>query len=427
MALSWKISRSSGINLAALLALRVVLDISYINFIAPVFAYEGYTYAGFSERYLISWILYIFCALFSPSRINQVSDYFFATMTCSFVAPISSLAGLSGRALDPLIATILSYFLILIISSGREVKIPRLLLFKKGELFALLLSLILIFFVLLWYVLTGAIFNMNFDLSRVYDFRDVNEQLTDIGLMAYLNSWTYQVFSLFLLVYALWKKMWPLAVIAISVEFIFFGVSSHKSILFYPFLVLAIWAYFRDRRDLYIVPVLFSVIIIVCLLLFEYSSDLMTGSMFIRRVFYVPALLTYEYFDFFRGQSFVYWSNSILSAFIDYPYSQRLTLLIGEAMGTGASANNGYISSGYSHAGYFGILLYSIIIAVVLVSVNAFARRVGPLWVSLALLAIPYRTLILSSDLFTTLLTHGLLVTILLMVFVGGKSAQPNK
>lgn len=61
---------------------------------------------------------------------------------------------------------------------------------------------------------------------------------------------------------------------------------------------------------------------------------MLTPSMFIRRVFFVPGKLSYDYFDFFAENHFIYWSNSFLSHFIEYPYSLPLAELIGNYEGT---------------------------------------------------------------------------------------------
>ena len=91
-------------------------------------------------------------------------------------------------------------------------------------------------------------------------------------------------------------------------------------------------------------------------------------------------------------------------------------------MGGGASANNGFVSSGYAQAGMFGVFLYTVIIGWLLKCIDFLSTKSRyPLWFSLILVVNPLKTLMLSSDLFTTLLTHGLLISImLLMLFNNG-------
>ena len=92
-----------------------------------------------------------------------------------------------------------------------------------------------------------------------------------------------------------------------------------------------------------------------------------------------------------------------------------MTILIGQFRGTDASANNGYVSSGYAHAGIMGVFLYSLILGVIMSLLNSMTRNSDHLWFYLALVIVPIRAVVISSDLFTSLLTHGLLISILLI------------
>jgi len=149
----------------------------------------------------------------------------------------------------------------------------------------------------------------------------------------------------------------------------------------------------------------------------------MFGSMFARRVFFVPAKLTFDYFHFFQNNPVVLWSNSVLSWIFDYQYPDRVTKMIGYENDSEASANNGYISSGFSHAGVLGILIYSYIIAFLLKNIDYFSKFGIPLWFILCMIVTPMRSFLISSDLLTGLLTHGFLIAFVLLLI----SRTPKK
>ena len=54
-------------------------------------------------------------------------------------------------------------------------------------------------------------------------------------------------------------------------------------------------------------------------------------SLLLRRILFVPQMLTFSYFQFFNMNQFVWWSsNKLISLFIKYPYEKPFPLLIGE-------------------------------------------------------------------------------------------------
>ena len=121
----------------------------------------------------------------------------------------------------------------------------------------------------------------------------------------------------------------------------------------------------------------------------------------------------------FRSNPNVYWSNSVLSSFLNYPYDISLTRVIGRSLGEeNMSANNGFISSGYAHAGLYGVFLYSLIIGIILRFINDVTYKSIPLWFAVALTIIPLKKLLTSSDLLVTMLTHGFIVAIIIILFV---------
>lgn len=397
---------------------RVVLDLSYVLFVSQVFEYQGYTLNYKPEAYALSWGVYVLSFYFISKTLIRVSDYFFILAVLAFMAPLSSYYGLSDKPFFPILMCTISLWVVYFFSRTRLLKTPYIPLLKDGRYMALVLAGSGVLYLILWYFLSGAAFNLNFSLAKVYDYRVENAKLSDVGFLAYLNSWTYQVFTIFLLSYFLHKRKLVPAVFIVFIQVFFFSVSAHKSILFYPFMIIGIWFYFKRFNGLSIVPILFSGVVGGALLCYLVWDEVFFGSLFIRRVFYVPSWLTYGYFDFFYDNPHLYWSNSILSSYFSYPYSERITILIGQHLGSEGSGNNGFISSGYAHAGILGIIIYSVIFGVVLRFIDSTSLNRVPVWLSLCLTVVPLRSALLSSDLLTTLLTHGLLAAVILLMLI---------
>jgi len=400
---------------------RLLLDASYYLFVSQVFEYEGYGFNFIAATYFISWLIYLASFFMASGKFNKVSDYFFVIAVLSVIAPLTSLYGLSGRSIFPLVVTLASLYFVFVITKYGRFGSSSIYTIKDGNKIAVGVSVVAVLYLVVWYFATGAAFNLNLNFSKVYEFRDINSELSDVGVLAYLNSWVLQVFSIFVISYFLHRRKILIALLFVGIQVFFFSVSSHKSVLLYPFMIFAIWFYFSKYSSMVVVPISFTAIVALSLSLFLFLDELYTGSLFIRRVFFVPALLTYGYFDFFSEHAYIYWSNSVFAGFVKYPYSDRVTILIGQSLGSTASANNGFISSGYAHAGLIGVAFYSVLLGLILNFIDNISRNTIPLWFALAITVIPLRNILISSDLLTALLTHGLIVAVLLLVFMRRK------
>ncbi|SPP31947.1 hypothetical protein ARAF_1615 [Arsenophonus endosymbiont of Aleurodicus floccissimus] len=82
---------------------------------------------------------------------------------------------------------------------------------------------------------------------------------------------------------------------------------------------------------------------------------------------------------------------------------------------TGSHVNNGFIASGYAHFGLVGIMIYAVILGFILKILDYVTTRGVSVWFVLCVVVVPLRDALISSDLLTTLLTHGLFVALILL------------
>lgn len=401
-------------NCAAIL-FRVMLDASYFLVISKVFASEGYILNFEFLSYIVSWVIYLASFYFVEDRLLKVSDYFFAMALLAVIAPTTSLYGLDvGRPVLPVLVVVFSVYFVSLVVRVQFVSFKRLPTVKYGQELAVGISLMFVSFLVAWYFSSGVMLNLDF--SEVYEVRAANAELAAGGLLDYTNNWTYQVFNIVLMAIALFYRRYFLFIFFLLAQVYFFAASGHKTILFLPLLLVGAWFYFRKTSSLVILPIAFSGVIVFTLLSYFILDDLWLSSLFSRRVFYVPANLTFTYFEFFSDNPKIYWSNSILSNFFTYPYDLSLTHVIGRYLGReGMGANNGFIASGYAHAGFLGIFVYALILGLILRFINDITYKTLPIWLSVALSVVPLRALLISSDLFTVMLTHGFVVAIILI------------
>jgi hypothetical protein len=245
--------------------------------------------------------------------------------------------------------------------------------------------------------------------------------------MGYINVWTWKVFGPALLTISLWRKKYWLAALVIGLHVYWFGVSAHKSVLFYPLLVIFIWFFFSHRSALIIVPLGAAGIVVASLLSFFILDYGLPASLFIRRVFYVIAKNTFDYYEFFSDHPRIWWSNSFFSLGLqNYPYDVSPAILIGQLRGTAAHINNSFLSTGYMHAGIYGIVLYGVFAGLLFRLIDSLATKGIPHWIVLGILVVPCQALLLSADLPTSLLTHGIGIGIFI-IFLMRKSVIYNQ
>ena len=377
-------------------------------------------------NYFVSWVFFFIGICLVRDRIYQVSDYFFITAFLGILVPTLVLFAYDDtRNFFPMFLLTLALIFISLITRVRMFSFRSIPLIKQGLLVVVAISLLMVSFLIIWYFVSGVSFNL--DLFRVYEFREANAETSDFGILAYTNNWTFQIFNMALFAIALMYRRHFLAILIAIIQVYFFAASAHKSVLFFPFMIFGIWLYFRHDNSLTVIPMIFICVITLTLATFYVFDDLLLSSLLSRRIFFVPAHLMYTYFEFFSSNQYVFWSNSILSPLINYPYDLPPALLIGNYLNQDEMyANGGFIASGFAHAGVIGVFLYSLLLGFILRFINDATQDLLPLWFAVSLTAIPLRTVTLSSDLFTVMLSHGFVIVLFIILLVRSKKYARN-
>jgi hypothetical protein len=391
---------------------RSLLEISYLGFVSPIYSYMGFILDIDPLKYIESWVIYAGMVFIFPKRLGKASDYLMVYLLFAFLAPLLVFYGLANTSREHAYIVLLGVFLILFFRGRRPLRIPVL---RDGKYIAYLLASLGVVVVTAWMIYSGGLKFFNLDFTRVYEFRREVGEVIRIGPMGYLVTWVTKVFGPVLLAIALWKKKYYIALMVCGLHVLWFGISSHKAVVFYPFLVTFIWMWFRNTKALAVVPVGMSLVIGFAYLLFILSSEVLAGSLLIRRVFFVPSNLTFAYYEFFSQNQFVFWSNSITSAFVDYPYELHPAELIGRYIGTDAHANNSFLATGYMHAGITGIAAYGVLVGLLFRIIDSLAHKGVPPWVAIASIIVPSQSLLVGADLPTAMLTHGIGMSLIIL------------
>lgn len=397
------------------LVFRAVLDLSYLQFVNPLFLYSGFEKGGTTNTIIESWLLFTTIVCFLPFKINKPSDFFVCVFFFGLFAPLLSLYGLSSYPQEYLYLQIFSFVLVLFFRNGNPIKIP---VIKNGRYFLLILLYVIVFFVISWLIYAGGSSQFNLHFKDVYSFRESSKETVDLGIMGYINPTTFKAALPTLLVFFLWKKKFLLALLTCSVFVFCFGMSSHKAVLFYPLLILFIWLFVDTNKKLQLLPMALTVLVLICLGLYIFVGNIVVPSLFIRRSLFVIADNSFDYYEYFNNLPPLLWSNSITSQFIEYPYHVSPAKLIGEWRGTASYVNTSFVGTGYAHAGIYGIVLYGLLTGFLLRLIDSFATVNLPMWVVVGITVIPIQALFFSTDFPTAFLTHGMLLSILILFFL---------
>jgi hypothetical protein len=418
--LSSKIYSKNAIVLLVLtISFRFLLEISYSEFISKVFYFEGYKFDFSLVKYIESWILLFLIIFLAPKAFNKPSDLFLALIVYSSLIPLLVYYALASADRLVIYFIFFTFLIILIFRHGRRLHLKNI---KNGPVVAYIISIAGISISTIWLFYIGGLQFFNLDFDLVYEYREISTDIIDAGLMGYINSWAIKSFGPLLLALSLWRKNIFLFIMIYGLHILWFGMTSHKSIIFFPFLIIFVWLFFRKNNSLSIFPVLFTLIILFGYFIYIYFNDIWVGSMLIRRVFFVPAKLTFDYYNFFSNNQFIYWSNSITSIFVAYPYNIAPPQLIGEYLGDSTQwANNSFFSTGYMHAGGLGMFFYGVLVGLLFKIIDSLSFENLPAWFSVSILIVPTYVLISSADFFVAFLTHGYFVSLIIMIFIRSK------
>ncbi len=399
------------INIGGIILLKLLLDFSYVYFISPIFGYDGFTLDFHLDNYIEGWIAYL--VLYIILKKNQ-NNILYITLLISFlllIPPTTTLYAFKGENSFSFYVIIVSYGFLLSLITTKKIE---LIFIKNTKLLGIVLSFCATVIVLGHYILVVGLTNINFDISKVYGIRGEFGVLSNEGLFGYLNGWTIKVFNIFLITWSIHSRKFKLFFLFVLFQMILFGLSGHKTVLFVLFIVGGI--YVLDKYKNFSTILIYGTSSIIGLLLIYYFStnELQLPSTLIRRAFFVPANLNYVYLDFFSDHEYVYWSNSILKSFIHYPYDEPITNVIGGYLGyPDMGANTGIIGSGYMQMGILGIFIYIVLMSFFINLINSFDKL--PKWLINSIVLMPILTAFIGSDLLTTFLTHGFLISIIIL------------
>lgn len=398
--------------------LYILILYGFFIYIVPMYGYMGFQWYPDKVKFIEGGILYLCLVAILPSQFNKPSDLF---LHIQFVFPVVSMFVLysaSGYPRPYLYYTVMAYLLLFLVIRINYIKIKPINSIKLSSFFFQQLLLILSWTIIGLIILFGGLRYLNFDISKVYDFRTAaSENLP--GIFGYLSPFASKILLPFSLLIALRNKRKIITILSAAGSVMMFSLTAHKGPLLYPLLVLILFYILTYAHPINLFLYGNIVIVAISIISFLWSELNIIPSLLLRRSYLVPAFLNYIYYDFFSDQFFIFWSQSKLSfGLLDYPYNIDSSHLIGlnyfnnDANG----ANTGWIGSGYMNAGFFGMIVYAILIGLLLKIIDEYALLTDKQTV-VAILVVPFLALAQSTDLPSAMLTHGFMLALIILSF----------
>lgn len=253
----------------------------------------------------------------------------------------------------------------------------------------------------------------NLLLIDVYKTRALVEMNIHNMYTAYTYSWYSKIILPIILVFFIYFKSRIGLILSFAFLLFFYLCGAHKTVFLGTIAVLVFYKYDYLKKTYLLVKFLCIIAIVGLLLQFLFEYDYF-WTITLNRIFMLNALLDYCFFDFFQDNP-IYWTDSFMASFKEYPYDILPSNIIGREYLNSASmyANSGIIANGYKNAGIIGVFINILIVSVFLSFMNSF--RISSKFFGLFILLMFTFT---NASLVGSILTHGLLVLFLVGMYI---------
>ena len=412
---------SKLINTSLALSYFFALSAIYFFYISDIYNYNGFEHEAVFDKIIFALLSIIF--LYQIIGSSGFKDIYFHIMLSFTYIPSMVLFGFGGGSYDFFIYSFLCCFMVILSASFFRVR--SITLFALDEKQFLNILCILSFLYIISIIANGGLRYWNLDINAVYDFRDLAAKNLP-GIFNYLSPIFGKVVVPFLICISMILKKRLYLFVGICCSIVIFGLTAHKSPLFYPFVIMMI--YYMAQFNL--PKLLLGSLIIICAFSYidfenvlgwnEGASGWIFGNFLSRRALMLPVLINSYFIDFFTSGNNYFWADSKFTfGLIDPPFDLSASFQISKIYfgSSEGQANTGWIGSGFGNAGLMGAMLYSVLIGYVLALFSSISKKVGRNFTISATFIVMF-AIFTSTDFTTSLITHGLLFLIVFLLIV---------
>jgi hypothetical protein len=251
-------------------------------------------------------------------------------------------------------------------------------------------------------------FNLNF--YKIYSTRELYNE-NALPYFDYLLSWIAYGFNVFLIVLFLHKKKYICVLFLIFMQFLLFGMTNHKLMLFIPAVVFFFYLMYLYKIEDKVFLLACSGIALAIVL--SYLHPMIEGLS--MRAFYTPAAMHTLYFEYFSSHPIAMMSGTRWENVFQSPYDVKAVHLVSDYFwGREFSPNVGWIGNVFANFGLVGIIVFAPILGMYLKLADDFVGRI-PDGGKFSVIMIPVILSLCSSAFNTVLITHGGIIVLLLL------------
>lgn len=400
---------------------RLLLDRAYIN-ISDIFEYLGIIYSPRSPAWILfSYALLIIVAYTIPQNHNRPSTMILLFLFLISYVPVTTFYALNSHTF--ILPLLCITFVFLCINLAVRDSVLLKLNIGKIEVNSSTFSFFLLAFSAVGYVFL--IYRFGF-VNRIPSFSEIRElreayREEDSRLIIYIFKWQSSVINPLLFILGLlFRNVW-LILISVTGQLYLYSIGGQKTIFFINFLVLFVFIgskYFSKAFNNFILG---SLIILVFLLMgidYLLNDYSLLSSILVRRMFLVPAQFFYYYYDYFSVHPVdLFAQNFPFSLFLTSHYSVEIPYVIADHfINKTIHANANIFADSYANLGIAGFFIVGFIFLLILKFLDSVSRFKN-IFIVLPLLSFSVIN-IANSSLITTLITHGLLFTLLVITIM---------
>lgn len=402
------------IKVILVILFKLLLDISYIFYLDIEYNYQGFILSlnevKVFEGYLSIIILYVI--VFYKRSFSRFSSIILSLLFIIVIVPFSILFALENQNRSFYYFILLGFLFSSFIAYLPVIKMKKINI-NSGYLINSLMTLsFFIILVMIYYNGLPSFAALNF--NNVYEIREENSYPS---IMNYFFLWQSKVFGPFLIAYFLYNNQKTRFMIILFIQFALYLITAHKIVLFGPILVIGLYIILKIFKKIELLILCgANSLVLVSFLLYYFNVTEWAASLFVRRMFFVPAKNGFYSYDYFSEAGNIYLSNSFLRGISEYPYSISLYNIIGKEFygSPTVNANAGYLADAFIHFNFLGILLFSILLGLLLLLMDCFGKGL-PLPIIMGLTVMGFYSIV-DSPLFTSMLSNGIIIALLFLL-----------
>jgi hypothetical protein len=419
-----KIKKITLYALAAVFIVKMAIDASYIFLAAVIGDYIRLKEINFNLLKLIeSYVLLASIFVFLPKVPGRLSNIILWLLFILSYIPMLTLYAFMDKPRTYMYGVTFFWGLLLL----ARLIIPRLAVRAINKIQSRLIrtALFSIFSAIMVGLIASYIgFSINIDFEKVYNIR-AEFVKANIPLGGYLINWfAYIVNPLFFAVF-LNRKNWLAVIFICLTQFMVFSATGNKAYFFaLPFVVTLMWVAKR-KNPLAWIAAGTTGMIFAGIFSFYLFGNSWPYFLFNRRVMFVPAQLSFLYYDYFSKEDPLMLSpHRFFGSLTEYPYALDPPHLIGAVyfQRPDCNATNGIYADAYMNFHIFGFLIWGLILAIILSIIDSFSKNKDKKIVCAAI-AMPVITII-EAPLLTAMVTHGVLLSLGLLYLLPKETKQ---